>query len=337
MIRYVLFALLTLFSLSSLEAGYTFRKGKFVHTDLAPKYDAEGHFRIACEAFEAGNWKEAAKNFNIIVYNFPNSFYGKDAQFYLAVAQFCEKEYDASNESFNAYLHCDSSPKYFETAIGYKLEIARRFQCGAKKRFFGTRLLPKIAPARHLAIEVYNEVIAALPCHRYAAYALYWLGCLHADDQSFKESVEAFQTLIRRFPKDELTPDAYLSINGVYLTQASLEFQNPDILALAEINARRFELAFPKDERVAEALQDVQEIKELYAKGLYDTAQFYERKHKETASIIYYRTAILQFPDTYYAIRSQRRLNWLLIGVEEHECLLNECEIEEVSDCEVSL
>lgn len=319
--RVVLIFSLLLFIPTFSHAGYTFRKGKIIHTDLAPIYSAEGHFRKASEAFNAKDFREAAKQYKIVSYNFPNSSYGKEAQFYLGVSYFYDEEYDFANDALTAYINCDSSPKYFECAIEYKLEIARRFQSGAKKRFFGTRMLPKLAPARHLAVDVYNEVISALPCHELAAYALYLKGCLHAEDSSYKESVEAFQTLIRRFPKHELAPESYLCINKVYLTQSCYEFQNPDILALAEINARRFENDFPKEERVEEAKADVLAIKEMFAKGLYDTGQFYERKNRETASIIYYRTAILKFPETHFATRAQRRLNWLLRENSEHECL----------------
>ena len=98
-----------------------------------------------------------------------------------------------------------------------------------------------------------------------------------------------------------MAPLAYLCINRVYVEQSLSEFQNPDLLALAQINYRKFARDFPKEERLAEAEADIHAIKEIYARGLYDTGQFYERVSKPKASVIYYLNAIKQFPDTHVA------------------------------------
>jgi tetratricopeptide (TPR) repeat protein len=236
----------------------------------------------------------------------------------LGLCYFNLKEYDFANHCFNDYLSCQSQPEYFEEAICYKLEIANRFRMGAKKRFFGTKALPKWAPGRSHAVEIYNEVVAAIPCHNYAAQALWGKAHLHWEDLDFRECIETLQQLIRRFPSHELTACAYIAINQAYLDQANCEFQNPDILVLAQINARKFASAFPKDERVADAEADVQAIKELYAKGLFDTAQFFERTEKPQASILYYRRAIEKFPDTAFAKCSRHRLR--ILGALEALC-----------------
>lgn len=65
------------------------------------------------------------------------------------------------------------------------------------------------------------------------------------------------------------------------------------------------------EERLEEAENNVEEIKEIYARGLYDTGQFYERVKKPRASIIYYKNAIKQFPDTQIAQLCQERLEAL--------------------------
>ena len=57
-----------------------------------------------------------------------------------------------------------------------------------------------------------------------------------------------------------------------------------------------------------EAENSVLEIKEVYAKGLYDTGQFYERIEEPRASLIYYQNAIRQFPETTVAKLCEQRL-----------------------------
>lgn len=307
-----LFFVLSLLLLTcSLEGAYVLKNGKLVNKELVPVYSAERHYEIAVEAFEKCDYAEAALNFNVITYNFPNAACYHDSIFFMGIAEYYQGELDIANETFSKYLECQSNPRYFEEALRYKLEIADQFSGGARKRPFGTKLLPKWAPAGTLSMEIYDEVIAALPCHPYAAYALYCKAILYWKDWDFKEAIDAFSQIIRRFPKEEVTPTAYVCISQLYLDWAEQEINNPDLLSLAEINQKRFQAEFPKEERLEEVADNVQMIKEFYAKGLFDMAQFYERVDKPCASILYYKSTIQKFPDTCYAQCSKRRLEVL--------------------------
>jgi outer membrane protein assembly factor BamD (BamD/ComL family) len=299
------------FAFASLEAGYTLRGGKIVNTEELPTFSAEEHYSRACQAMNEEKWGDAASHFNIIAKNFSQAPFYHASKYYLGVCYFFAGEYDFANTALSDYLQSQSNPLFFEDAIAYKLQVANCFRHGAKRRFFGTKKLPRWASGRSLAVDIYNEVITALPCHEYAAQALYGKAHLLWEDQEFRECVDTFQTLIRRFPKHVLAPVCYGLINRAYLDQARCEFQNPDILVLAQINLRKFEKDFPKDERVAEAANDVQLIKEQYAQGLFETGQFYERIDRPEASVLYYQSAIEQFPDTSYAKCSKRRLSIL--------------------------
>lgn len=307
--HYLILLFLLAGALSPLQAAYKLYDGQLMDARDAPKYSPERHYELACEEYRQGNYADAGYHFNIIIKNFQDMNFYHESQFYLGVCHYYDSELDLANEAFSDYIRCQADPCYFEEAICYKLQIAEAFRTGARKRFFGIKAMPKWAYARTLACEIYNEVIASLPCHEFAAMALWGKANLHWEDFDFKESVDAFQTLIRRFPKHELAPEAYLSINCVYLDQARFEFQNPDLIALAEINTRKFARAFPKDERIEQAENDVQAIREYYARGLYETGQFYERKEKPLAASIYYRTALAEFPDTGFAKCCRYRLS----------------------------
>jgi hypothetical protein len=139
----------------------------------------------------------------------------------------------------------------------------------------------------------------------------------------YRDCVEAYQTIIRRFPKNEIVPICYLNIANAYVEQARLEFQNPDILALAELNVRKFQNDFPRDERVAFAEESVCLIKEMYAKGLCDLGLFYERIHQPDAAAIYFQSSIEEFPDTNVAQFCRSRL--ICLGyLQEETCACEE-------------
>lgn len=293
------------------DAAFTIQNGKLVNVESAATMSPEEHFKAGYKAIEEGDWKEAQVNFSALTYNYPNSSYGQEGNYYLGIAWFRMREFDFANEAFSKYLKVKSNPKFFKEAILYKFDIAEEFRNGAPRRFFGTKQLPKWACGKSMALDIYDEVIGAMPSNEIAARALYAKGTMLWELKDYRASIDAFQMLIKRFPKYELAPEAYLDIGKIYRAQSRLEFQNPDILAFAQINLRRFKQDFPKEERLAEAENDVLQVKEIYAKGLYDTGQFYERVGQPLAAVLYYHNAIEQFPETSVAQRCQERLNCL--------------------------
>jgi outer membrane protein assembly factor BamD (BamD/ComL family) len=301
-------------TVSNLEAAYTLKNNRLVKAEECATRPAEEHFQWGLEALQNCNWKEACIQFRIITTSFPSTPYSQEGYFYLGVCWFNLEEFDFANDAFSLYLNSKSNPRFFQETIEYKFLIAEKLGNGARRRILSTKQLPKWASGRDLALKVYDEVIAAMPSNEMAAQALYSKGCLLWKMRLFRESIDSFQMVIRRFPRHELAPECYLTINRVYLEQSQLEFQNPDILAFAQINLRKFKNDFPREERICEAEEDVMQIKEIYARGLYDTALFYERTHKLSASVLYYKNTIKQFPDTCVAEWCRLRLAEIFPG-----------------------
>lgn len=303
----ILFLLLPLLLCQTLRADFVNTGGQWRHVSEAATGSSYNHYGQGIAAYECEDWSTAIRQLVITTENFSCGSYPADAYFFLGVAYFQTCEYECANEALGIYLKTDQNPIYLTEAVEFKFASAEAFRQGARARVLGYRRCPKWASGYDLALTIYDEVIATLPSSDLAARALFSKGSLLCEMRDFRCSIEAFQTLIRRFPKHELTPDSYLAIDQVYLHQAHLEFQNPDILVLAELNRARFSDAFPNEERVEEASAVVAEIEEIYAWGLYSTGCFYERTCKPAAALLYYYSAISQFPDTQIANRCRSR------------------------------
>lgn len=292
-----------------LDAAFTIREGKLTVAERSSESSLSELFNCGVTFMEMEDWKAAAQKFEIVASNAPEVLLGQISQYNLGVCYYQLKEYEMANTAFSAYLLCSTNPVYFQNSVEYKYHIARAFGNGARRSPFGTPNLPKIIAGKDFAIEIYDEVIAAIPSGEMAASALYEKANLLWEVRDYRGSVESFQMLIKRFPKHELTPEAYLMITYVYLDQCRNEFQNPDLLAFAEISLRKFKVDFPGDEdRLAKAEFNVMWIREQYAHGLYTTAQFYERTKNKEAALIYYQKAMTQFPDTQVSSWCRSRL-----------------------------
>jgi len=295
--------------IASLDAAYTVSNGRLMDVEEVATMSVQEHHSAALEAYQQKNWEELVRQGIILTKNFPATTFAQEALFYLGVGYFNLKDYDLANHHFSKYLHRQTTPKHFEEAIQYKYKIAEQFQNGAKKHMMGWKSMPKWIPAQDEALSIYEEVITALPHDELAARAIFGKAQILFEQELFKESVEAYQTLIRRFPKNSLAIESYLGIGKVYLEQCQAEYPDRDFLDLAEINLRKFHLDFPKEERYAEAESMFLQMQEIYAESLYETGQFFERTKKPQASLLYYHKIVTQFPQTKVAVLSQERMN----------------------------
>lgn len=281
--------------------------GLFATEQFPPQMQRE-HFAKGIQALKKGDLRFAAYNFRLIVKQTPNSTIGKETFYHLGRLYFIEGEYEAANKAFSTYLTVQDSPDYFRKAIEFKYKIAEKFREGEGRHLFGARQLPKWGPGQEVAVEIYDEIIAAMPNDAFAVCALFAKADLLLEWRDFDGSIQAYRRLIKIFPKDELAPKAYLRITQVYLQQCQYEFQNPDILTFARFNLRDFEMQFPRGEQLEEARAVVAQMREIYAGGFYETGRFYERTSKPSASVLYYKKTIAEFPTTGVAQRCRQRL-----------------------------
>ncbi len=296
---------------ATLQAGYLYKDGQWMHADEAATVSLQEHYSLAMESYEKKEWTSVLHHMRVILKNFPSSAFAQEAYFYLGAACFHEGEYEEANEYFSTYLQKQQGPKRFEEVMEYKCAIADQFRLGAKKHIMGMGKLPKWQPAQEDALVIYDEVIGSVPHRDLAAHALFHKAELLFTLEEYELSLEGYQTLIRRFPKHEKALDSYLGIGRLYLKRCIAQYPDPNFLDLARINARKFKQDFPGEERITEVEALLLEMQEVYAKSLYETAQFFERTKKPQASLLYYKKIVDTYPDTKIAALSKQRIDQL--------------------------
>lgn len=269
---------------------------------------AGGTYERAVNCYQAKDWQNASLLFNEFVKNFPNASMAGDARFFLGVCCFELGDYDHANRVFSSYLKDNCSPRYFEEALKFKFCIAEQFRMGACKHVFGIKKLPKWVSAEKEALDIYDEIATSLPNDDLAALSLYSKGILLLQMCDYRESVEEFQTVIRRFPRHPVAAASYIGISDCYLKESKLEANNPDLLPLAILNLKKFRADFPADPRIEIVEKQFCEIEEMYAQGFYEMAQFYERTEYLHVAYIYYATTIREFPGTSFARLARQKI-----------------------------
>ena len=269
------------------------------------------YYSFMQEAIDDGDWWAAIDFGELVLYHFPDSPFGQEIPYYVGLAYYHLNQHELANNAFNEYLKNALSPKHFEEALQKKFEIAEFYHNGGKKRLFSSHKLPAWVSGSEDALEIYDEIITSLPHHSNSVYALIHKADIQTSFKDFKPSIETLQLLVRRFPKHELVPEAYLQINKTYLKQCKEEHLDPDLLDLAAVSLRKFRLAYPRDPRLAEANRAYADMQELFATNLLDTGIFFQKRKKKDASRIYFTKVMKTYPNTHAAQVAQKHLDTL--------------------------
>lgn len=260
------------------------------------------------EALQNQDWWTAIDCAEIISYHFPKSPFALETSYIMGEAYYKLGQLEIANERFTDYLNRTTSPKHFEEAIHYKFNIAEQFKNGVKKPLFGSHKLPKIVSAEEDALKIYDDVITAFPHDEIAAKSLLGKAEIQAKFEDYKPALETLDLLIRRFPKHDLAAQAYLEKSHAYLMQCKERSLDPALLDLADVNLRKFRLAFPREVRIGEAEKDFAQMQEIFAGHLMEIGRFFEKTHKLPASILYYSKVLSQYPTTEAAALAKAKL-----------------------------
>ncbi len=271
----------------------------------------QDYYSSALNEVDHKNWKTAVTFCEKIVRLFPDSPFSSEALYYAGICYFELDDYSLANRYFTDYLKQKKIPKYFDQSIEYKFKIAEKYRNGSFRRMFHFKHAPKFSPAKKDALDLYEEVISTLPYHDLAAKSFFGKALIQRQREDYRESIETFHQLIRRFPKHELSIASFIEIGKTYLNQCNRKKLDPEIIHLAQLNLEKFQIAFPGEDRVEEAKQNVLLIKEKFANSLFETGRFFEKRKKVHAAKIYYQRVIHLFPDTKSAFLCKNRIEKL--------------------------
>lgn len=291
-----------------LLGGVVLIDGNWSNEKYLPKYTVAEHYDRACLALSQEDHSNALNDFLTIVLHFYDSPFYADALFYSGVCFYHMRHYALADKHLSYYLELSGQTRHFDKVFEYKYLIAEKYRNGALRPLFGLNRFPKLAPSSTSALNLYDEVIVAMPAQEIAAKALYAKSKLLRKKREYEESIESLKALARRFPKHPLGAKAYLAISKIYLDKSYLEPQNPDYLSLAQVNLEKMKKSFPTAPQITALEENLLEMKEVYGKSLYDSGRFYERKKKFQAASIYYQNALSRYPGTEAAKLAELRL-----------------------------
>lgn len=266
----------------------------WINTKEIVKASPEDQLDYAKRLVEQGDYQKAAKAYRMLVYNYPDSKLAGPASVEAARCLMHTGYYYSAFVALKKAIQSYSSTIDLKDAVKTMYEIGVKFQQGAKREFFGI----KIMSGSDAAVEVFEEAYNSEPWGEYADDSLFGIGESLKGRRKYAEAIERYQKLIDTFPDSPFVPRAKLAQATCY-----------------DLKSRGWERDYLSMSRAAETLReikpdaDVAEQAEAYREIIedrlahkhFDTAKFYSRRKKYVSSAVYLNKVIREFPNTVWA------------------------------------
>ena len=283
-------------------------KSSPIQTKLSESLPASQQLSDAKALADSGDTEKALAAYRAIVHNFPRSMEAPEAQFLLAQQLQNRGDLDGAFKAYQLLLEKYPQTTKFEESVADEIDIANAFLKGARVRVFGIPTFPSMERAE----EMYTSILKVSPYSKHAAITQFNLGLAREKQGKAKEAIEAYQTVLDKYPNSPACDDAQYQIGYVY-QRLGMTGKSQDLSALkqSQDNYQDFLLQYPNSEKVQQAGQN---MKKMVAKESTDTlriARFYDFSKNFKAATIYYNDVIRRFPESQDATAAKTRLDEL--------------------------
>src|SRR5262249_598942 len=155
------------------------------------------------------------------------------------------------------------------------------------------------------------QVIKNGPYSKVAPHAQLRIGAAHERKffPDYPAAAKAYERAADRYSDQPIGTDALYKVGLSYNKQAKKAEYDQSIAAQAISTFTDFATLHPEDKRVPEAQTYIDSLKTEQARGSFDIAKFYERKHRWAGAKIYYNDVVQKDPSSKYAEEARQRID----------------------------
>ncbi|HWA27285.1 MAG TPA: outer membrane protein assembly factor BamD [Lacunisphaera sp.] len=257
-------------------------------------------------AEEAGRDGTALKHYGVVTKKYPNSVYAAEALYRIGLINQKRHKYHKAFETYQVLVSRYPNSEKFNQVIGEQYRIASDLYEGKRSKVFSW--LPGFK-ARERALGYFELIVQTAPYSDYAPLALMNAARGYKKMGENEAAIDALDRMINTYPRNVLTPDAYLKIAE---THASLvDGPNYDQSSTREAITyyEDYMILFPGDAGMANAEKGLAEMKTVLANSKLTIADYYFKYRRNyKAAKVFYNEAITVYPDSPVAKEAREKL-----------------------------
>lgn len=260
----------------------------------------------ARKAEEAGADSRALKLYAQVSKKYPNSVYAAEALFRTGLIQQKQKKYYKAFQSYSQLTTRYPNSDKFTQVIGEEYRIASDLFEGKRSRIFGW--LPGFRN-RERAIEYFETIVRTAPYSDYAPLALMNAAKGYKQIRESEAAIDALDRMINTYPRNVLTPDAYLKIAETHASLVDGPLYDQASTKDAITYYEDYMILFPGDAGMATAEKGLDKMKTVLSRSKLELGDYYfkYRKNYKAAKVLY-NEAITVYPDSAVATEARKKL-----------------------------
>lgn len=277
--------------------------GNFTGTDSRNALDAMNKARAA---EESGNDRTALKQYGVVIKKYPNSIYSAEALYRTGMIQQRRRQYYKAFDTFQAMVTRYPNSEKFNQVIGEQYRIASNLSEGKRSKI--VTWLPGFRN-RERAITYFEVLVQTAPYSDYAPLALMNAARGYKKMNETFAAIDALDRMINTYPRNILTPDAYLKIAQTHASLVDGPAYDQNSTKEAITYYEDYMILFPGDAGMAAAESGLNEMKTVLAKSKLTIADYYYKYRRNyKAAKIFYNEAITVYPDSAVADEARTKL-----------------------------
>ena len=281
------------------------------------KYKAPGEEEIIGNANEMFSQAEAAeksgergraiKIYKRMVKRYPRSNHSPEATY--RAGRLTEDNGDLLKAAaiYRGLMEVYPQTQHFQEAIESQFRIGEVYLNGKKKKILGV----PVGSTLDDAVEIFAAIVRSAPYGRYTARAQFDIGRAREKQGSADLAIDAYQSVVEKFPNDPLAVDAQYQIGYIWLAATRAGTYDPDAADRARIAFQDFLFRFPKSEKAPQARENLALLEHRLTKGSLEIAKYYDKAKNYRAAVLYYNEVIRQQPGSPESAIAKTRIEQL--------------------------
>ncbi len=166
-------------------------------------------------------------------------------------------------------------------------------------------------------MEIFAAIVRSAPYGRYTARAQFDIGRAREKQDSPDLAIDAYQSVVEKFPNDPLAVDAQYQIGYIWFTATRAGTYDPNAAERARTAFQDFLYRFPKSEKAPQARENIALLEHRQTKGSLEIAKYYDKAKNYRAAVLYYNEVIRQQPGSSESEIAKKRIDQLRSKVGE--------------------
>jgi len=263
---------------------------------------------VAQQAFDKKDYGAAAKAARRVVSTWPFSTNASQAQYVMARAYEAKGQDERAFKAYQKLIEKYPRVDNYDEVVKRQFTIANRFLEG---QWFKLWNVVPAFPSMDKTVGLYEKIIKNGPYSQVAPQAQMNIGQAHENKllPDYTAAVKAYETAADRYSDERAGIDGLYKVGLTYTKQAQRAEYDQSIASQAIATFSDFSTLYPDDPRVPEAQKHATGLKTEQARGSFDIARYYERKHRWEGALIYYNDVLDKDPNSKFAEEARQRID----------------------------